>query len=53
MFRGFFSGIHPPPGSYESWDIKRLEPKQSKSSDEKEGIAKSMLEGGLSKPGRD
>ena len=47
----FFSGIHPPPGSYEHWDIKRLEPKQSKSSDEKDGIAKSMLEGGLSKPG--
>ena len=46
-----FLGIHPPPGSYERWDIKRLEPKAPRSSEEKEGIAKSMLESGLSKPG--
>ena len=44
-------GIHPPPGSYERWDVKRLEPKQAKSSDEKDGIAKSMLEGGFNKQG--
>lgn len=38
-------GVHPPPKQWESWDIRRLEPKQYKiAEDSKTKAAKSLLD---------